>query len=1141
MPFQKVVRALYTYDANDTDEISFKEDDLLIVIEKASEGDWIHVRLLNDSSRVGPTNGLAPANYIDEIEAIGKLQASYDYDAQEDNELSFRESELLILLVKLDDDWWLAKVGHGSDSKFGLVPSNYVVELNDTSGVSENIFTNPSLLTLSNLAGSISKKWPASIIGIGGLTEMGCLCVTDTDVLLFAIGSGKKGNTINDDSLIKFKYPLPDIESFDPDIGVLSLRTTLEKHQIINLSKSDLKAFMKIIEPYTQPFNEEIQTYTVEPENPMSITSFETNNLNNSLSKDEYTNPALHPVKYTSEVLHSYNADLSNKNEINVVEGNKVEVLENGQDSTDWSLVRVIESGRTGLMPTSYLKVFETESLSPKDTLKKSGLPFLDEIKSRNKNFDDLPVRNDIGLHYENESPPPLKPRPNLDQARSQHSIKHPNSKVKSSNDRETQKIESVILKPVLTGNKTKPSFEIKSPNVFSPSIQGEKMAIKPEIPEPPLLPPRPINNIQSSEQKPHLKKINDEINASKKLEEKKSCSDENEDSIIVPPIKLKDSDFQARALGLLSIQPGVTRVSIKNPEPSKISVVKPIPKENAPIIKKVRMPSILDDGPDIKSPCSQNMITDLKSQPEKNIHSTLKQSESTVPEIKNNPWAGITLKKTSNINLKNYNSETKTLPSRPISSIPSSKPTPAESRIWRDKSGTFNTEAIFVSFFENAGTVMLHKLNGNKISVPVSMLSSRDIEYVYRKIGKTAPTDDSNKMTHGKTIPNTQKYSVNGFDWLSFMKTEVGLPHDEAISLAAQLSDRGVSESWLDTLDHVRLEAALLKIPSSSASALIINAVNRRNIEKLNLSGSNRSGDYETKIMNYSSDQRSPPQELMPINRRIKEIPTLQPQNRLVSLDHSQPSGHMTRESYVTSQQPMQYNNAGGYPTNAMAQVFVTRTTTSKMAQSSMASKFGAPQRSAFDVIPPSLMGSSNNYGHTNIVNNHQPLVGGNKTNMNYLYVGGNHVLDDNNGINMTYDINQQTNNYGGNRNVQQNQSMYNHQMQYRSPMHDNQTTHNGVYNTQRSNNYNIISAAAPQDKYAALHHLQQPTPPHEMMMPPFVNTQHQHPIPNVGNMNQQQYSSHQYMETYSSSHHASIEASPMIRPPYYNNFPPR
>jgi hypothetical protein len=56
----------------------------------------------------------------------------YDYDANDDEELSFREGDRMEVTDKESDDWWMAKHTSGST---GLIPSNYVKETSAASSI----------------------------------------------------------------------------------------------------------------------------------------------------------------------------------------------------------------------------------------------------------------------------------------------------------------------------------------------------------------------------------------------------------------------------------------------------------------------------------------------------------------------------------------------------------------------------------------------------------------------------------------------------------------------------------------------------------------------------------------------------------------------------------------------------------------------------------------------------------------------------------------------------------------------------------------------------------------------------------------------------------------------------------------------
>ena len=58
-------------------------------------------------------------------EPIGRVRALYDYDAQGEEELTFKEGDIITVLVKEDENWWLGTL-HG---RKGMFPCTYVEEL----------------------------------------------------------------------------------------------------------------------------------------------------------------------------------------------------------------------------------------------------------------------------------------------------------------------------------------------------------------------------------------------------------------------------------------------------------------------------------------------------------------------------------------------------------------------------------------------------------------------------------------------------------------------------------------------------------------------------------------------------------------------------------------------------------------------------------------------------------------------------------------------------------------------------------------------------------------------------------------------------------------------------------------------------
>ena len=60
--------------------------------------------------------------YINFLVVEEQVEAMYAFQAEEENELTFKPGDIITVIEKIDDGWWF---GH-FDGKKGLFPSNYV-------------------------------------------------------------------------------------------------------------------------------------------------------------------------------------------------------------------------------------------------------------------------------------------------------------------------------------------------------------------------------------------------------------------------------------------------------------------------------------------------------------------------------------------------------------------------------------------------------------------------------------------------------------------------------------------------------------------------------------------------------------------------------------------------------------------------------------------------------------------------------------------------------------------------------------------------------------------------------------------------------------------------------------------------------
>lgn len=128
--FLGVYKALYDYEAQNDEELSLSENDLLYLLEKSDIDDWWKVKRRVVGSDAEEPEGLVPSTYIEPAQLVGSAVALYDYDKQTEEELSFKEGERFDVYDLSDPDWILVGLllaQPGSDQlQFGFVPANYL-------------------------------------------------------------------------------------------------------------------------------------------------------------------------------------------------------------------------------------------------------------------------------------------------------------------------------------------------------------------------------------------------------------------------------------------------------------------------------------------------------------------------------------------------------------------------------------------------------------------------------------------------------------------------------------------------------------------------------------------------------------------------------------------------------------------------------------------------------------------------------------------------------------------------------------------------------------------------------------------------------------------------------------------------------
>ncbi|KAK5654943.1 hypothetical protein OQA88_6700 [Cercophora sp. LCS_1] len=138
-----------------------------------------------------------------------------------------------------------------------------------------------------------------------------------------------------------------------------------------------------------------------------------------------------------------------------------------------------------------------------------------------------------------------------------------------------------------------------------------------------------------------------------------------------------------------------------------------------------------------------------------------------------------------------------------------SSKSKPDKSRVreWTDRTGTFSVEAEFLGVKD--GKLNLHKTNGVKIAVPVSKMSTKDLDYVERMTGMSFDEDKplselkkkagessrsgSSRPSVGASIENPKKPDYDWFGFFLSCDVQVGLCERYAQAFSRDSMDESV------------------------------------------------------------------------------------------------------------------------------------------------------------------------------------------------------------------------------------------------------------------------------------------------------------------------------------------------------------
>jgi len=123
----KQLVAIYSYEATDDNEISFAEGETIYLLEKDDSGWWRGRNLKGQE-------GAFPSNFVEivgeegnsgSVEINKDFKVLYDYEAEDETELTIKEGEVLHVSYETDG-WYFGKNTQGQEGSF---PSNFVEEI----------------------------------------------------------------------------------------------------------------------------------------------------------------------------------------------------------------------------------------------------------------------------------------------------------------------------------------------------------------------------------------------------------------------------------------------------------------------------------------------------------------------------------------------------------------------------------------------------------------------------------------------------------------------------------------------------------------------------------------------------------------------------------------------------------------------------------------------------------------------------------------------------------------------------------------------------------------------------------------------------------------------------------------------------
>jgi hypothetical protein len=120
------VKALFTWEAFETGELTFRKGDIIVFLERSIYKDWWKGFLKGQV-------GIFPVNYVQKLlptesPKVHRVRAQWSYEARDTDELSFEKGDIILSLEPVYKGWQRGFLRQPGGGQTGIFSLNYVEE-----------------------------------------------------------------------------------------------------------------------------------------------------------------------------------------------------------------------------------------------------------------------------------------------------------------------------------------------------------------------------------------------------------------------------------------------------------------------------------------------------------------------------------------------------------------------------------------------------------------------------------------------------------------------------------------------------------------------------------------------------------------------------------------------------------------------------------------------------------------------------------------------------------------------------------------------------------------------------------------------------------------------------------------------------